>query len=1083
MSLQGKRRWLVAAVCAVLALVGFGSTQLAGASQPASTKQVAGFLTALSKATRLKAAPADLKLTVGVGVATPDPAAEHAFYTELYDPSSPEYHHFLTPKEFNARFGVPAATVAKVKTFLTSTGASLSYASDSGDYFTISATVSQLARLFKVTFGQYSYLGQHFVANNAPATVPASLPITNTLGLDTYSKFALAPMTGHRLAAAKASVQADVAEGRRLIARNAALTRAAAQRSAQAGAPQAPAKVTPAQAGSEMVFTPQDLWGMYDDPGASALTNANGTSTPTTLEASTTALGQGQTVGVFGVGEMASIVPQLRLFEEAEGLPKVPVRTVETEGGPDSAYGGFSPDAEEWYLDSQSSTGMAPDVKQLSFYFAKNFLDADILNEFNYWAGDANGPRQMNASFGECEGNPLDPVTEPVEANLPIGIAEGYSLEESVEATLEKAAMEGRTLFTSAGDTGSGCPEIAVPVVGAGNGLVDQPVPEVGYPCASQYAVCVGGTVLSSQGATYPQSAVRDAETAWEYGGGGTSLFIPEPSFQSAVSAINTSCVSQPDGTPYSTTPVCRAVPDVADMSGNVDGDAYFIYSDGAPTSEGGTSLSSPLMMGQWARIQSAQSAADQAKGGTGFADPVIYNVAKGADGCNTGDLDSAESELGVATPCTDPTYEKDFYDITEGEDVGDQAGAEGAGSIDGFNNLNTGVGTPNGAYFPAPGWDYDTGWGALNVANFMTTVDGTTTAADAYSGAELPAINVSQVSMTGPPDSADDLVTGEDDGGLNITAATLSATASTITATITAPQISVGVPADATGGDSFYVDWDYDGQVYFATAAESLAGTFSYSSGTTKTGIPEDTSASAATGTVNTTTGVITITVPTSEVGKPAQCSVLTIPQAFSSEEEGVSGVDDISLGDEDELDVYRGYSVDGGQSDSIGEDLIVGGTAACGLAEGAFPALASATPAPTKTTTTKTTPALCTSAKYPTTHITKKGFNAKVLKLSGNAKAHCPDHVTYVGISIAREKTVHGKLKCSFLTAKHRFTAYGSCKPRDYLKAKGTTKWSFSLKFTFKRGVYFIWEHAIDNKKLSTKNTAGKHVFFRLR
>ena len=76
-------------------------------------------------------------------------------------------------------------------------------------------------------------------------------------------------------------------------------------------------------------------------------------------------------MGIFGEGETSSVVAQLRLFEQAMGLPKVPVRVVETEGGPDSAYGDNT-GAIEWYLDSQSSTGMAPDVSQLDFYFAKS---------------------------------------------------------------------------------------------------------------------------------------------------------------------------------------------------------------------------------------------------------------------------------------------------------------------------------------------------------------------------------------------------------------------------------------------------------------------------------------------------------------------------------------------------------------------------------------------------------------------------------------------------------------------------------------------------------------------------------------
>jgi hypothetical protein len=1098
-------RWvhvLVALGCALIAAVGVGFTAVAGASQPSGTKQVPGLLTSLSKATFLGDASSTRVMSVGIGVQQPNAAAEHALYSSLYDSSSPEYHQFLSTTQFNQRFGVSAATVAKVKSYLTSTGAQITYSSGSGNYFLISATVAQVQKLFDVTIGDYRYGATDFIANNQAASVPAALPIAGTLGLNSYDKMSLDSLTGHQLASAKRTEAAQVTAGRRVIAKAAAVRRA----SLRTG------HLTTAQAGSEMVFTPQDLWGMYDDPGAGALTNSNGTSTPGTLEASSTALGQGQTIGVFGAGEMSSVIPQLRLFEAAEGLPKVPVRTVETEGGPDSAYDGFTPDAVEWYLDSQSSTGMAPDAKQLDLYFSKNFLDADVEDLFSDWASDPNGPREMNASFGECEGNPLNPVTQPT-ATLPVGAAYGYSLETITEATLEQAAIEGRTLFTSAGDTGSGCPEIAAPIVGGGNGLVIQPVPEVGYPCASEYAVCVGGTVLTSQGTTYPASAERDQETSWTYGGGGTSLFIPKPSFQDGVTAINTNCLTQPDGAPYSTTTPCRGVPDIADMSGNVDGDAYFIYIEGSPSSEGGTSLSSPLMMGQWARIQSAASATTQVHGGIGFADPTIYKVAAGADTCNDGNLDSAEAEATITTPCTDPTYAKDFYDTTESESATDATGTAGAGSqippIPGFSNVNVPVGTSNGAYFPAPGWDYDTGWGTLNVANFMQTVDGTTTATDTYTGTEQPALDLSTVTLAGVPDSADDLVSGNDDPGLNLTGATLSATASTVTATLTVPQLSSGVPADDVGGADFYVDWLYNGTVYFATANESPTGAFAYSSGNTSTGFPTDTKNSAATGSANTTAGTITINVPTSEVGAPAECTLLTVPQSFDQGDEGAAGVED-SLGTIDTADGYLGYSVDGGQSDSIEASVIVGGASACGDSAQTFPAATptptsttpsattpttsttpATTPTPTTTTTsttpsTGTTPVTCQKAKYPTTHITRKAITLTSVKLSGFATAHCPDHITFVGISIAKtvlKKVGHKvKLECRFLTRSHHFSALGSCTPRDYLRAKGAFRWSYSLKLKFAPGVYYLWEHAIDNKRLATKNVIGKHVFIRI-
>ncbi len=453
----------------------------------------------------------------------PNTAGEAQLYSELNDPSSPEYQQFLTPAQFDQEFGVPSSQSTAVENWLEAGGLHIGTTSGAGDYFTAQGTVAQLDSLFHVIIGDYTFDGQSFYANNVPPSVPTSLPIDAVAGLDNVRQFTLSPLSG-TVSQGTASAVTGVAP----------LTRVS----------QGP------QSGDESVLTPQDLWGIYDDPGASALTNATGSSTPATLESTHTDVGQGQVMGVFGEGETSSVVAQLRLFERAMGFPKVPVRTVQTEGGPDSAYGDNAGSI-EWYLDSQASTGMAPDASQLDLYFAKSLFDADVFADFDNWANDPNGPRQMNASFGECEEDPTNPITGPL-AQLPYGTEFGDELEAVGEPILRQATLEGRTLFSSSGDTGSGCPELVAPVIGAGNGLAIQPVPEVSYPCTSQYVVCVGGTVVSTNGTSYPQTAQRSAETSWTFGGGGTSYFIPEPGFQAGVANVDRQCISTPTGDPYS---------------------------------------------------------------------------------------------------------------------------------------------------------------------------------------------------------------------------------------------------------------------------------------------------------------------------------------------------------------------------------------------------------------------------------------------------------------------------------------------------------------------------------------------------
>lgn len=867
------------------------------ANSGGNTHQVPSVLSGLSLATRLAPAPAGQVMRVGVSVQRPDTAAVNDYYRAVYDRSSPLYHHFLTPTQFDRQFGLSSAQVSSVEDWLRGGGLRVDSASGDGTYFTAAGTVAQLDRLFGVHIGTYRFGTTTFLANDVAPSVPSSLPVDDVLGLDTMQSFSPASLTG------------TVSNVPGLQPK---------------GSHQAP------QAGTQQTLTPQDLWGIYDDPGAAALTISDkkaisGTrSDPGTLAASTYDLGQGQTAGIFGEGETSSPIAQLRLFEDALGLPKVPVRTVYTEGQPGTAYGDNG-GAIEWYLDSQAVSGMAPDLSQLDFYFAKSLYDYDVFQEFSYWVNDPGGPRQMNASFGECEANATNPVTAPL-AEVPYGTGLGNQLEVAGDPILEQAAIEGRTLFTSSGDTGSGCPEVVVPVAGAGNGLAVQPVPEVEYPCSSVYVVCSGGTVVSVNGATYPQSAQRTAETSWTFGGGGSSLYVAEPGYQKAVANIDMPCLATPEGDPYppGSGPTCRGTPDVSDMSGNVTGDQYFIYIDGKPSGEGGTSLSSPLMVGQWARVQAGASPEVQSKGGLGFAAPVIYGQASSADSCSA----SLTASPAQAAACTSTPYAQDFTDVVESE-----------------------YGAGNGAYQPGPGWDYASGWGALNVADFVADVDcsaqsdgcasapagaryalgnwkhatghyaGTIVANAPYAGQEGPAATVTTATLDGPRGWSTDPVdvsslapgpnqapggppvpipgdnsTPDYDPSLDITGASLTANAATVTATISGPYLGALPPPTAgAGGNSYFVTWLYKGTVYYARANESaITGAWSYTSGNTTGGSYTDSATTAATGSLSQSGegSTLTITVPASEVGSPAAGALLTDPQAMSVLEAGTPAV-----------------------------------------------------------------------------------------------------------------------------------------------------------------------------------------------
>lgn len=838
----------------------------ASAASAGVLHQVPGVLPGLSLATGEGAAPASRRLRIGVSVQLPDPAGEQRLLAALYDPASPQYHRFLTPAQFDARFGLPAVEVGAIRSWLTGGGLHVDTVSGSGGYLTATGTVGALDRLFRVTVGRYRFGGRQFLANDVAPSVPADLPVAAIVGLNTLARFSPAPLTAPPgPGASQPAGTGSAGTGPANLTSSATAGLGGATRTGSA--------LEAAGGGVQGVLTPQDLWGVYDDPGAhdAALTAQSGPSAGVSdaaaLERTRIDFGQGQTIGIFGEGETSSVVAQLRLFEHAMGLPKVPVRVVHTEGGPRSAYGDNSGSI-EWYLDSQASTGMAPDVSQLDLYFAKSLADADVFASFAAWAGDPHGPSQMNASFGECEANPTNPVTGPL-AQQPYGTELGDELEAVGDPILEQATLEGRTLFAAAGDTGSGCPEVVAPVVGAGNGVAVQPVPLVNYPCASPYAVCVGGTVVSVDGASYPAASERAAETSWTFGGGGASHFIPAPAYQRQVANIDQPCLSTPQGDLYPPTdaPTCRGVPDVADMSGNVTGDGYFIYVDGTPSSEGGTSLSSPLMVGQWARVQAGAPAAVRDAGGLGFADPTIYAQAAGADACSASDTG----------PCTSTPYTSEFFDVTQSE-----------------------YGVGNGAYRPGPGWDYTSGWGVMNVTPFMQTVDGTLTPTNNVlpptpSGGSGPQLACGDLwqnpthTATGGPQSNPEPQLTLDAGTMGLNQA---GSAPVLEVTLQVQNLSTHVPTGATGED-WYATWTYGNKEYFAYAHLSVTPTSTptYGDGTaTKTGTTTNYApVNTDTGSFNQgPNGTIVIDVPLTNVGSPPLGAVLLHPAAVTFTEEG---------------------------------------------------------------------------------------------------------------------------------------------------------------------------------------------------
>jgi len=187
---------------------------------------------------------------------------------------------------------------------------------------------------------------------------------------------------------------------------------------------------------------------------------------------------------------------------------------------------------QEAALDIEWAHAMAPYAK-IVLVEANSNSNADLYKAVDVAAAIA-GVKQVSMSWGGSE----------------------TSSETSYDTHFNKT---GPIFFASSGDTGG----------------------KVIYPSCSQYVVAVGGTSVATNSA-----GSWTGESAWSSGGGGTSAYVPKPSWQVGVSGTGTR----------------RSVPDIssdADPNTGVavyDSTAYQGYKGWMVF--GGTSVSSPCMAG-----------------------------------------------------------------------------------------------------------------------------------------------------------------------------------------------------------------------------------------------------------------------------------------------------------------------------------------------------------------------------------------------------------------------------------------------------------------------------------------------------
>ena len=104
------------------------------------------------------------------------------------NPSSPDFHKWLTPEQFADRFGISGSDHSKVVAWLQSEGLTVNESARGRNWLAFSGTAGQVSRALHTEIHRYQANGATHVANSTDPAVPAALAdnVGGFLGLDDF---------------------------------------------------------------------------------------------------------------------------------------------------------------------------------------------------------------------------------------------------------------------------------------------------------------------------------------------------------------------------------------------------------------------------------------------------------------------------------------------------------------------------------------------------------------------------------------------------------------------------------------------------------------------------------------------------------------------------------------------------------------------------------------------------------------------------------------------------------------------------------------------------------------------------------
>jgi subtilase family serine protease len=178
-----------ALICVLVS--GWALAMLTMAAVPAPLRTLSGHVPAdVSKLQPLGRMDTSQRLNLAISLPLRNQTNLASFLDQLYDPTSPNWHRFLTVEQFTEQFGPTTNDFELVANFAKKSGFTITGKPTNRMLLQVNATVGQIESAFNIHLNQYQHPTESraFYTPDVEPSVAANLPVLHVSGLDNYHR-------------------------------------------------------------------------------------------------------------------------------------------------------------------------------------------------------------------------------------------------------------------------------------------------------------------------------------------------------------------------------------------------------------------------------------------------------------------------------------------------------------------------------------------------------------------------------------------------------------------------------------------------------------------------------------------------------------------------------------------------------------------------------------------------------------------------------------------------------------------------------------------------------------------------------